>query len=84
MGALFGTMGVLIFSLFITSEISEVTASESRAAFKKVIQVSSSIVFLVGLLVWFFMKLDRKTKKEIVLEKITISQIQEVLRLPSV
>lgn len=83
-GALFGAMGVLIFSLFITSEISEVTTSESRAAFKQVILVSSSIVALVGLLVWFLMKLDRETEKEIFLEKITKSQIQEVLRLPSV
>ncbi|PHS04177.1 MAG: MFS transporter [Kordia sp.] len=83
-GALFGAMGVLIFSLFITSEISEVTISESRTAFKQVILVSSSIVALVALLVWFFMKLDRETEKEIILEKITKSQIQEVLRLPSV
>ena len=83
-GALFGTMGVLIFSLFITSEISKVTVSESREAFKYVILVSSGLVSLVGLLVWFFMKLDHKTEKEIILEKITISQLQEVLRLPSV
>ncbi len=83
-GALFGTIGVLIFSLFITSEISEVTISESKAAFKQVILVSSGIVFLVGILVWFFMKLDSKTEKQIILEKITISQVQEVLRLPSV
>lgn len=83
-GALFGAMGVLIFSLFITSEISEVTVSESRVAFKQVILVSSGIVAFVGFLVWFFMKLDRKTEKEIILEKITISQIKEVLRLPSV
>lgn len=83
-GALFGAIGVLIFSLFITSEISEVTAPESRSAFKQVILVSSGIVFLVGLLVWFFMKLDSKTEKQVVLEKIKISQIQEVLRLPSV
>jgi nitrate/nitrite transporter NarK len=83
-GALFGTLGVLIYSLFITSEISEVTISESRAAFRQVILVSSGIVFLVGILVWFFLKLDRNTEKEISLEKIKISQIQEVLRLPSV
>ena len=83
-GALFGTMGVLIFALFISSEISMATVSESRAAFKQVILVSSGIVILVGLLVWFYMKLDRKTEKEIILEKITISQIKTVLRLPSV
>ncbi|MEK6154558.1 MFS transporter [Flavobacteriaceae bacterium 3-367] len=83
-GALFGAMGVLIFSLFITSEISQVTVTESRAAFKYVILVSSGIVAFVGLLVWFFMKMDRRLEKEIILEKITMSQIQEVSRLPSV
>lgn len=83
-GALFGLMGVLVFSLFVTTEIFALSISESRAAFKQVILLSSGIVILVGLLVWFFMKLDRKTEKEIIQEKITISQIQEVLRLPSV
>ncbi|NNK72506.1 MAG: MFS transporter [Flavobacteriaceae bacterium] len=83
-GALFGAMGVFIFSFFITSDVSTVTVSESRAAFKQVILVSSAIVVLVGILVWFFMKLDRKTEQEIVLEKITFSQIKEVLQLPSV
>jgi len=83
-GALFGAMGVFIFSLFIISNIEEVTLSESRAAFKYVILVSSSIVAFVGVLTWFFMKLDRETEKKNLLEKITISQILEVLRLPSV
>ncbi len=83
-GALFGTMGVLIFSLFISSKISEATLTESRAAFRYVILVSSGIVVLVGLMVWLFMKMDRKAEKEIILDKITISQIKEVLRLPSV
>ncbi len=83
-GALFGTLGVLVFSIFITSEIAEATLSESREAFKQVILVSSSIVIFVGVLVWFFLKLDRKTENEIVLQKITISQVKDVLRLPSV
>lgn len=83
-GALFGAMGVLIFSLFINAEVSEATLSESRAAFRYVILVSSGIVVIVGLLVWFFLKMDPKAEKEIILEKITISQIKEVLCLPSV
>ncbi len=83
-GALFGAMGVLVFSLFISSEISEVTISESRAAFQQVILVSAGIVALVGMLVWFFMKLDKQTEQEIMLEKITTSQVKEVLTLPSV
>ena len=71
-GALFGGMGVLIFSLFITPEVSEATVSESRVAFRYVILVSSGIVAMVGLLVWSFMKMDPKAEKEIILEKITI------------
>ncbi len=83
-GALFGALGVLIFSLFITSDIAEATLTESRAAFKQVILVSSGIVVLVGVFVWFFMRLDRQTEREIILDKITISQIKEVMRLPAV
>lgn len=83
-GALFGAMGVFIFSFFITSEVSVASDVEIRAAFKQVILVSSGIVSFVGLLVWLFMKMDRRSEKEIILEKITISQIQEVSRLPSV
>lgn len=83
-GALFGALGVSIFSLFITDEVSEATVAESRMAFKYVILVTSGIVVFVGLMVWSFMKMDRKLEKEIVLDKITLSQIKEVLRLPSV
>jgi nitrate/nitrite transporter NarK len=83
-GAMFGVMGVLVFSLFISSKISEMTISESRAAFKQVVLVSAGIVVLVGILVWFFLKLDKQTEKEIILEKISASQVKEVLKLPSV
>lgn len=83
-GALFGTLGVLIFSLFLPSEISDPTISESRAAFRYVILVSSGIVMVLGIFVWFFMKMDHSIEKEIILDKISVSQIREVLRLPSV
>jgi nitrate/nitrite transporter NarK len=83
-GALFGTMGILIFSIFITSEIAEATVTESRAAFRYVILVSSGIVVVVGFLVWFFMRMDKASEKAIILDKITVSQIKEVLKLPAV
>jgi nitrate/nitrite transporter NarK len=83
-GALIGTMGVLIFSLFFTSNMTELTISESKTAFRYVILIANGIILLVGLLVWFFMKTDHKTEKEITLEKITVSQIREVLSLPFV
>ena len=83
-GAAFGTMGILIFSFFLTATISEATPSESRAAFKYVILVSSGIVAFVGVLVWFFLKLDQEIEKKIVLDKISIVQIKEVLGMTSV
>ncbi|UII78475.1 nitrate/nitrite transporter [Flagellimonas sp. CMM7] len=83
-GALFGAMGVLIFSLFITSEIIEASVPERREAFRYVILVSAGIAVLVGFLVWFFMRMDRTAEKAVILEKITVSQIKEVLKLPSV
>ncbi|PWL37997.1 MFS transporter [Flagellimonas aquimarina] len=83
-GALFGAMGVLIFSLFITSIIAEASVSESRDAFRYVILVSAAIAVLVGFLVWFFMKMGHNAEQAIILEKISASQIKEVLKLPSV
>lgn len=83
-GALFGAMGVLTFSLFIISEITELTVAESREAFRYVILISTAVIALVGLLVWLFMKMGNISEKEIILDKIAIPQIKEVLRLPSV
>jgi nitrate/nitrite transporter NarK len=83
-GALFGALGVITFSLFISTEITEATVSESRAAFKYVILISTVVISIVGLLSWFFLRLDEKSEKEIVLPKIALPQIKEVLRLPSV
>ncbi|UCD62160.1 MAG: MFS transporter [Flavobacteriaceae bacterium] len=83
-GALFGVMSVLIFSLFITTDISETTLYESKSAFRYVILVCSGIVVLIGFMVWFFMKMGQKAEEEIILDKITISEIKEVLGLPSV
>ncbi len=83
-GASFGVMGVFIFSLFIPSEVADASLLERRVAFEQVILVSSTIVALVGILVWFFMKLDRESEKEINIDKITPSQVKEVARLPAV
>ncbi|MGC1514455.1 MAG: MFS transporter [Maribacter sp.] len=83
-GALFGTLGVLVFSIFMTTDLDTATITESRFAFRYVILVSSGIVAVVGTLVWWFMKLPGDTENAIIVDKITIAQIGEVLRLPSV
>ncbi|UCE92696.1 MAG: MFS transporter, partial [Flavobacteriaceae bacterium] len=83
-GALFGTLGVLVFSWVFKTDISTATAEESREAFKQVIIISSAIISIVGLMVWFLMKFDVSVENKIVLEKISMYEIKEVLKLPAV
>ena len=83
-GALFGALGVVIFSFFLNAQIAEPSPAENRQAFRYVILVCSGVVSLVGVLVWVFMKMDAKQEKAIVLEQISIPQIRQVMRLPSV
>ena len=83
-GALFGSLGVLIFSIVITKEIAAISLEESREAFSAVIHYSSIIVALIGVLVWFFMKLKGDVGVEIVLDSISLDQIKTVLKIPAV
>jgi len=83
-GALFGTLGVVVFSYFMTTDLEVASLEESRFAFRYVILTSAGIVAVVGVLVWLFMKLPADQEKEIVIDRITASQVKEVLRLPSV
>jgi len=81
-GALFGVLGVVIFSIFITTATP--SAADNSYAFRRVILCSTAIVALVGCLLWFFLKTDREAEKSIILERVTASQISQVLKLPSV
>lgn len=81
-GALIGTIGVLIFALIVNEDLVSVGIQESRAAFKYVIYFTSISVAFVGVFVWFSMRL--KGTKEVVLERIELNQMFEVLKLPSV
>ena len=83
-GALFGALGVFIFSLYLGYQDLEVPIEESRTAFRRVILACSVIVASVGVLVWFFLKLDRQGDRSILLQKISLPQIRQVLALRSV
>ncbi|MBC2839819.1 nitrate/nitrite transporter [Robiginitalea sp. SC105] len=83
-GALFGTLGVLVFSIFLASDILVASFGERREAFKYVILFSSALVAVVGILVWMFLKTGTGAEEEIRVARITRAQIWEVLRLPSV
>ncbi|MFS4456295.1 MFS transporter [Maribacter sp. 2304DJ31-5] len=82
-GALFGVMGVFIFSIVIGEKTITADLAQNREAFRYVILSSVAMVALVGVLVWFFMKLKTE-EAPLVLEKITISEVRTVLRLPAV
>lgn len=82
-GFLFGLLGVLIFSFFITENVDSASLLERQAAFKYVIYCSAVIITIIGILTWFFMK-SGVDEKEILLERISMNQIATVLKLPAV
>ena len=82
-GFLFGLLGVLIFSLFLGDEVATASLFERQEAFTYVIYAATVIIILVGALVWLFMKAGT-LEKEIVVERITTSQLKQVLKLPSI
>lgn len=82
-GALFGLLGVFIFSIFLTVDIEEALLPDRQNAFTYVIYVASGIIVLIGILVWLFMK-SGINEKEILVERISWNELKLVLKLPSV
>ena len=83
-GALFSLLGVVVFSFFLSEESVDVANLDNRKeAFTYVLYLTSIIIILVGVLVWFFMKTDKNEEKA-TLERISWKDIQQVLKLPSV
>ncbi len=82
----FGSLGVLIFSIFITTEIAEAAFSERKEAFRYVILISSSIIGGIGLLVLLFLK-NNSSEETAVTRKSwieTFSNFNIVIRIPTV
>ena len=82
-GALFGLLGVFIFSLFTSDSHTALTAEEQTQAFQSVIYVSSAIVALIGIMVFFFLKLDTE-KEGPTIANITLKNTLQVLKLTAV
>ena len=84
--ALFGSVGVLIFSLFITKDIEFTSIEERRVAFKEVISYTSYAVIAVGLIVYFFLRLniDEDVKSEKASKLITIENFKIVMKYKAV
>ena len=82
-GALFGLLGVYVFSFFVPSEAVELNSFQQKDAFTIVVYISSALVALIGVLVFFFLK-SNVSEQKILKEKITLQNVKSVLRLPAV
>ncbi|MBM1107632.1 MFS transporter [Aurantibacter crassamenti] len=82
-GALFGLMGVFVFSIFVSENIETALLSNRKLAFQNVIYCTVAIITTIGFLTWFFMKSD-VDEIEIRSESITYKQIGLVINLPAV
>ena len=85
--ALFGTLGVVIFSIFITIDLNQATLIERKEAFRIVLLITSLLVALISILVYFKLKLkniddDDDTEKSFSIK--ALSNIKEALKIPSV
>jgi len=85
--ATFGTIGVIIFSLFIDVDISESTLLERKEAFRNVILFSSITICIIGFLVFYFLKplqVVNETPNNQSSNTLTISNFKKVMKFPSV
>jgi len=75
-----GLIGVLIFSILITEDVSSLTLSEKQEVFKYVIGASSLIVFIIGVVVYTYLKIELKDDEKIG----NIKSLLELAKLKSV
>lgn len=81
----FGSLGVLIFSIFIDVDITEASLEDRKHAFKYVILVSSALVALIGVLVYFFLsRLDIDQKDSKTSSSFIWTNYKAALKLPTV
>lgn len=83
--AAFGSVGVLIFSLFIDVDISETSLVDRQYAFKQVILTCSAIVAVIGVLVYFFLKpLQGNTTIKTDSNLSNLSNFKILLKIPTI
>ncbi|WP_343486817.1 MFS transporter [Allomuricauda sp. d1] len=82
-GALFGVLGVVIFSFFLVGDADGASLPDRKNAFTYVIYTASCIIAIIGILVWLYMK-SGSDEKKLVVERISSTEIKQVLKLPSV
>lgn len=83
-GAGFGALGVFIFSMFITSDVPEISTISRNEAFRYVILTSSVIVAFIGVLVFFYLKFSSTSDAKVSSNLKSVKDIKMVLKFPSV
>ena len=81
--AIIATLGVTIFTLVLPDQQGAINNIEVIAAFKKVILVSSIIVIITGLFVWFMLRGVQNIASD-TQDRISLANIKSVLRRPTV
>jgi sugar phosphate permease len=81
----FGSLGVFIFSILI-SDISQTTLLERKDAFRYVILISSAIVAIIGVLVFFFLKNLKVAAESSSSESkyLTKDNFKKIIKIPSI
>jgi nitrate/nitrite transporter NarK len=84
--ALFGSLGVLIFSLVLLSDVEQTSINERRQAFKEVIRYASIIILLIGVMVYVFLNLSisGEHKSQTVSKTLRLSNLKTVLQYKAV
>jgi sugar phosphate permease len=82
--AAFGSVGVLVFSLFIDVDISESSLIDRQYAFKQVILTSSAIVGAIAVLVYFFLKPLESDSLKSDISFFNLASFKALLKIPSV
>lgn len=83
-GASFGALGVFIFSLFIIGAVETASLANRTEAFNYIVWVTSAIIVVIGIIVWFFLKSNSIKEEEIQIQSISTHQIKTVLKIPSI
>ncbi|SDS47688.1 Sugar phosphate permease [Formosa sp. Hel1_31_208] len=83
--AAFGSVGVLIFALFIDVDVSDSSLLDRKYAFKQVVLTCSAIVACISVLVFFFLKpikADMSTGAH--LKYFDLSAFKQLIKMPSI
>lgn len=84
-GASFGALGVFIFSLFVTDQLDDISATQQSEAFSYVIFCSSIAVIIIAVLVLLFLNVEKgDTDEPVQKKKITKEDFQILMRIPTV